>query len=276
MANGRGNPKGKRDSGRDPGGFVAIPWSVLNSAAYLGLSMHARALLIEVALQYHRDDNGRMLLSRAHLASRGWMSADMLTKAKRELLDAQLIFETVKGQRPNKASWYAITWQRLDRHPGFDQGADKAFQQGAYRELTVPAAPATRGKPGRKNAPLVPSGGTGRTGIVPPHGTETPSPVPPHGPIRAVLTPSPVPPHGHPLDMPSAGVAGVGLESGVQGLSDRRPPETAAAPKGSEIDPDLLGRLSSRLPPSLLEQALRRIPRPPAEGRATGKEKSPC
>ena len=86
-------------------------------------------------LQFHGSDNGRMLLSRAYLNQRGWKSSDMIDKGKRELLDAELIFETVKGHRPNKASWYAVTWRRLDQLSGFDHGVEKAFRQGAYRSF---------------------------------------------------------------------------------------------------------------------------------------------
>src|SRR5690606_10298307 len=118
---------------REPGGFVALPWSVLDSPAYQQLSHPAKALLLEVARQYHQDDNGRMLLSSRYLAPRGWRSPEVITRAKRELLDAGFIFETVKGHRPNKASWYAITWVSLDPHPDYDAGAQQAFVRGAYR-----------------------------------------------------------------------------------------------------------------------------------------------
>lgn len=200
MANGR-SPGKKRDTGRDPGPFVALPYSVLDSAAYLGLSVHAKALLLEVARQYHRDDNGRMLLSRAHLEPRGWKSSDMIMKAKRELLAAGLIFETVKGCRPNRASWYAVTWYALDKIPGFDFGAERAFERGAYRK-NVPI----------KNASLRPSHGTDKAAIAPPHGTETPPPVPPHGAIRPISTPLSVPPHGHPLEVAISGVRVEGVD----------------------------------------------------------------
>lgn len=73
MANGR-NRVGRKDSGRDGGPFVALPWSVLDSPAFARLSMHARALLLEVARQFVRDNNGRLLLSRAYMATRGWKS----------------------------------------------------------------------------------------------------------------------------------------------------------------------------------------------------------
>jgi len=169
-----------------------LPWSVLDCPAYGRLSMHARALLLEVARQFVRDNNGRLLLSRAYMQTRGWKSADMLTKAKTELIDAGFIFQTVMGCRPNKASWYAVTWRTLDKLPGFDAGAVECFQRGAYL-LGGPL----------KNATLRPPHGTERPAIVPPHGTGKRSTVPPHGPIRPIFAPLSVPPHGHHLEKPS-------------------------------------------------------------------------
>ena len=133
MSNGRNKGRKGGGSGRDPGAFIALPWLVLDSPAYGRLSMHARALLLEIARQYVYDNNGRLLCSRAYMLKRGWKSADMLAKAKRELIDGGFIYETVKGYRPNKASWYALTWQTLDRHPGFDAGAANGFVRSAYR-----------------------------------------------------------------------------------------------------------------------------------------------
>jgi hypothetical protein len=118
-------------NGREPGGFIALPWSVLDSVAYQRLSHPAKALLLEVARQYHQDDNGRMLLSSNYLAPRGWRSPEVIIRAKRELLLAELIYETVKGHRPNKASWYAVTWQTLDKNPAYDAGAEQGFVRGA-------------------------------------------------------------------------------------------------------------------------------------------------
>ena len=107
MANAR-NPKRKgHDTSRDQGGFVALPWSVLDCPAYARLSHPARALLLELARQFVRDNNGRLLASAAYLSKRGWKSADVITRAKRDLMQAGFIHETVKGHRPNRASWYA-------------------------------------------------------------------------------------------------------------------------------------------------------------------------
>ena len=191
MANGR-NKASRGDSGRDSGGFIALPWSVIDSPAYARLSMHARALLLEVARQFVRDNNGRMLLSRAYMETRGWKSVDMLTKAKRELLEAGFIFQTVMGHRPNKASWFAVTWRALDKLPGYDAGTEKGFERGAYQK-SQPV----------NGASLRPPHGTEKAVIAPPHGTERAPPVPPHGAIRPVLGVRSVPPHGHHLEMPS-------------------------------------------------------------------------
>lgn len=186
MANGRNSGR-KGDSGRDGGGFVALPWSVLDCPAYARLSHPARSLLLEVARQIAPDNNGRLLASRAYLLKRGWKSADVIDRAKRELIEAGFIHETVKGHRPNKASWHAVTWRVLDRLPGYDAGAAESFVRGAYQ----------------KNATLSPSHGTGKPFIGPSHGTEIPRPVPSHGPIRPVLPVVSVPSHGHLLEMPS-------------------------------------------------------------------------
>lgn len=195
MANGRGD-RTRVDRGRDPGRFIGLPVSVVESAAYLGLSANARSLLLEVAYQFHGDDNGRMLLSRAYLKKRGWNSSDMIDKGKRELLDADLIFETVKGYRPNKASWYAVTWRKLDKLNGFDAGVEKAFRQSAYRQVCAPSQ-ACRG------TRLSPPGGTETDRIGPPSGPEIAMPVPQRGTIGPIAGVRAVPPHGHPLEKPS-------------------------------------------------------------------------
>lgn len=136
-----------QNSSRDPGGFVAIPWSVLDSDAYKALSYAAQSLLIEVARQFHGDDNGRMLLSRKYLEKRGWPGAkshSLIQRATTELIDAGLIFRTVEGQRPNKAAWFAVTWMSLDKLDGYDEGIERLFVdvRGAYRipkKIVVPS-----------------------------------------------------------------------------------------------------------------------------------------
>lgn len=122
------------DTSRDPGGFAAIPWSVIDSEGFRKLSYSARALLLEIARQYNRKNNGQLLASYAFLRKRGWSSADTIHRAKRELIEAEFIYESVKGHRPNKASWFALTFYSLYPNPKFDYGAYENFRRGAYRK----------------------------------------------------------------------------------------------------------------------------------------------
>lgn len=195
MANGR-NKTSRSDTGRDSGGFVALPWSVLDCPAYARLSHPAKALLFELARQWVRDNNGRLLASGAYLAKRGWKSADVITRAKRELIAAGFIHEMVKGHRPNRASWYAVTWRALDKLPGYDTGAAECFERGAYKNT----------QPIYCGAVLTPSHGVERASIAPSHGVERMPPTPSHGAIRATFDPLSTPSHGNHLDMPSTAI----------------------------------------------------------------------
>lgn len=190
MANGRNGRKPQ--SGRDAGGFVALPWSVLDCPAYANLSHPARSLLLEVARQYVRDNNGRLLLSGKYMAKRGWTSSDVLTRAKRDLLKAGFIFETVHGHRPNCASWYAITWQSLDKCRGYDADAEKLFRRSAYLD----GAPV-------KNAGLTPAGGVERRSIAPSAGVARPPATPSHGAMARISRDTSTPPDGDHLEKPS-------------------------------------------------------------------------
>lgn len=195
MANGR-NQGRKGDSGRDSGGFVALPWAVLDCPAYAVLSHPARSLLMEIARQCSQDNNGRLLASSAYLSKRGWNSKDVIARAKRELIEGGFIFETVKGHRPNKASWHAVTWRALDRLPGYDAGAAAAFERGAYRKPTS-TNPKMDSAPAIKNASIRPSHGLEGGSIGPSHGLEGQSSSPSHGPMRGNFEPPPRPSHGH-------------------------------------------------------------------------------
>lgn len=196
--------KRKGDLGRVPGGFVALPHSVLDSPAYAAASPTDVKLLIDIARQCNGDNNGRLLASRAHLAGRGWKSAGVIHRSTQNLLALGLIHQTVQGHRPNKASWFAVTWRLLDPHPDYDRAAAATFERGSYLHVTPP--PVTRRKPpnrASKNAGLSPMAGTERPPIGPMEGTKQTVPVPMVGPIQAPKSAPPVPSHGHHLETPS-------------------------------------------------------------------------
>lgn len=165
MANGR-NPQ-SRGSGRDAGGFIALPFAVVDCPNYRRLSANARSLLLEIARQYKSSNNGRLLLSKAYLSKRGWNSSDMISKGKKELLEGGFIYETVKGHRPNKASWYAITWQTIDKIDGYDHGALKGFQRSAYSDRLNTKIQLVRPASGSELGEIAPPDGINRVRFAP-------------------------------------------------------------------------------------------------------------
>lgn len=118
---------------RDGGQFYAIPHSVLNGAAYLSVSSHARMLLFDLIAQYKGDNNGDFCAAYSMMKQRGWKSQHTLLNAKRELLNVGLIEETRKGARPNLASLYAVTWLALDECNGKLDITPAGFHRGAYK-----------------------------------------------------------------------------------------------------------------------------------------------
>jgi hypothetical protein len=190
LANGRnGSRKRKYQPDRDGGQFAVFPFVVLDSINFIKLSHPAKALLFEFARQYGDGYNGRLLCSMRHLKPRGFSSTDVVTRAKRELMDAGFIHETVMGHRPNKASWYAVTWYPLDRLVGYDDGAEKTFQRSAYRKnepLNI--------------TPLIPSKGIDSKSITPLNGIGKPLPVPLRGAIDGSIGVCPMPSNENHLD----------------------------------------------------------------------------
>jgi hypothetical protein len=141
------SPKKKRSATRDGGRFLALPYTVLDSPAFMNLPAPAVRLLLDVARQYDGNNNGKLLASDKYLSTRGWTSHDTALRARRELELSGLIFETRKGMRPNRTAWYAVTWLTLDWTPDMDIKREN-FTRGAYaKTLTLPVVPKTRALP---------------------------------------------------------------------------------------------------------------------------------
>jgi hypothetical protein len=115
------------------GNFVAMPHFVMESPDYLSLTGSSVRLLLDIAKQYNGKNNGKLLTSMAFMKTRGWKSSDTLTRAIRELDQAGFIHQTVKGHRPNRASWWALTWRSLDPDSRFDPGAHAAFKKFSFQ-----------------------------------------------------------------------------------------------------------------------------------------------
>jgi hypothetical protein len=137
-------------------GFVALPYSVLNSPLFIALSPYAVKLLIDVAAQYRGDNNGDLCTAWKLMKPRGWRSEATLHKAKRELLAAGFLYESRKGRRPNVCSLFALTWPLFDDNDKFDYGAKAGFTRNEFRfKAPLAVVPVKTKKPRSATSPAV-------------------------------------------------------------------------------------------------------------------------
>jgi len=98
-------------------GFLNIPHSVLESAAYKGLDAWAVKLLVDIAGQFRGANNGDLCATWSVMRDKGWRSPSTLNKALKQLLDGGLIQVTRQGGR-NQCSLFAVTWRGIDECKG--------------------------------------------------------------------------------------------------------------------------------------------------------------
>lgn len=177
--------------------FIGIPHWVALHPSFRDASHRARALLLDVALQYNGRNNGRLTVCAKAMKPLGWNSNDALYKAKNELLALGLLIETRRGAKPSKAAWYALSWRALDVVDGLDMNPRSYVTLGAQKiESRGPdmVANTTKGRP--------PHGGVEKAKTAPPHGVSGASSTPPHGAVEGTFGPTSTPPHGAYIDLP--------------------------------------------------------------------------
>ena len=97
--------------------FVMFPHHVLRHEVLSKLSPRASKLVIDLMAQYQGDNNGDLSAPLSQMRARGWNSSDQLNKAKKELINEDVIWVTRQGGR-NLASLYALTWFPIDECEG--------------------------------------------------------------------------------------------------------------------------------------------------------------
>lgn len=169
-------------SGRDGSQFVALPFCVIDSAAFRHASHPARALLIDLARQFSGKNNGRLVATSKALKPLGWTSHDTVTRALRELEERRLIQLTRRGARPNLAAWYALTWQALNADSDMEV-TSRSFDRSGYKHWTPQPTPqSTREKivslvprTGIKSLPIGPANGAEEASLTPTDGAMWPT-----------------------------------------------------------------------------------------------------
>ena len=97
--------------------FVMFPYHVLDHAVFKTLSPRATKLVMDLAAQYRGHNNGDLCAPLSLMRKRGWNSSDQLHKAKKELIEKDVIWVTRQGGL-NKANLYALTWFPIDECKG--------------------------------------------------------------------------------------------------------------------------------------------------------------
>ncbi|MDR2875420.1 MAG: hypothetical protein LBV44_05770 [Methylobacillus sp.] len=149
--------KPPKNTKRDPGAYVAIPFFLIQSQAFRALSQPAVKMLLQVATQYSGRNNGRLVMCDKFLKPFGWSSKDTIHKCRKELVEKGFLFQTRQGDA-NKSSWFALTWHSLDWVVGMDISNDKSFKRSAYKDWSgeIKNSSPPNGVVMAKNASLAP------------------------------------------------------------------------------------------------------------------------
>ena len=157
--------------------YSTIPHAVLDSPAFIGLSVRAKALLFDVMRPHNARNNGHMQLTYTWLKNRGWRSADQIAKSTQELQDRKLIYKTKQGGLNIGPSFYALTWHHITNRIGLDEDC-KTYKVGAWRDCDLPKSPKRKAPQKRKTLPAdrnssAPIDGNVNTCIAPMVGSKT-------------------------------------------------------------------------------------------------------
>ena len=119
--------------------YAAIEHRVLDSPAYAALTFSARSLLILLARQLTKDNNGHLQATFTYMSRFGF-SENTISRAIKELIAHGMIYRTRSGGYQQGAAQYAVTWLTIKNRQGlFLDG----FLSCAWRQW----------EPGKKSAP---------------------------------------------------------------------------------------------------------------------------
>lgn len=151
------------------GRYSAMPHTVLDSPAFMGASHPAKALLYELLRQLTGSNNGHLQLATSWLKSRGWTSADVIQRAKQELVARNLLIRTRLGGLNAGPDLWALPWLSISDYAGLDVRQGE-YQVGGWHRFVAPEKQKKRSV-SRNSA--VPSSGTGTPSAIPSPGTKT-------------------------------------------------------------------------------------------------------
>ena len=103
---------------------MQLPYAVLDSPSYIGVSGSSKQLLIDIFRQFNGRNNGYLSSIFTLMQKRGWKSKSTLARALEGLLKAELIIITregwFQGAHSSRCALYAVTWLGIDECDGKD------------------------------------------------------------------------------------------------------------------------------------------------------------
>ena len=123
----------RKGSTRHP--YAAIEHRVIDAPAYADLTFSARALLVLMARQLSKDNNGKLQATFSFVRRYGF-SENTLSRSIQELISHGMIYRTRSGGYQQGAAQYAVTWLSIckDRDGLFIDG----FKPCAWRDWQPP------------------------------------------------------------------------------------------------------------------------------------------
>lgn len=110
--------------------YAAIEHRVIDSHAYADLTFSARALLVQIARQLTKTNNGHLQATFSDMERFGF-SVNTLSRATHELITHGFIYKTKSGGFHQGAAQFAVTWLSVaNTHGIFMQG----FKPCAWRD----------------------------------------------------------------------------------------------------------------------------------------------
>ena len=97
----------------ESGTFLRVPTDVLKCAAFRSLSTKAKALILDIGVQYNGHNNGHLCASWTLMKQQGWVSKQTLQAALDELVAKGLLELSRQGGR-HRCSLYGYTWLPID------------------------------------------------------------------------------------------------------------------------------------------------------------------
>ena len=114
--------------------YAAIEHRVIDSPAYADLTFSARSLLVLIARQLSKDNNGHLQATFTYLEHFGF-SVNTLSRATRELIAHGFIYRTKSGGFHQGAAKFAVTWLTVKNTAGIFMSG---FKSCAWRDWSSP------------------------------------------------------------------------------------------------------------------------------------------